>query len=319
MGSASGTPPLSLGIDGSGNLTGSVAAATDSVNGYMLAADKAKLDAATAVDTVSTIVMRDSNGKSAFTTVEVSSLDDSSNQQVVSLDNQRLYDALGVRSEDWNVRRLYDTLGILSEDWNARDLYDTNAVQSLDYGNRKLYDQNDHLVCWWNSGTSHGGFTVYQTVSSCGCCANLDIPVLDIRVADDVWVCNDFAELLSVDVENRLLVDTNGLTVVDWQNHWFAPKTKRTIVYDSDYTALNTDTFIAYPTLTASRVITLLSPANMKFDLEVKDESGNCASGKTITLTPPGGITIDGASSLVLNSAYAKATIYTDGSTYFTR
>ena len=65
-------------------------------------------------------------------------------------------------------------------------------------------------------------------------------------------------------------------------------------ISDTNYTATSTDTLIAYVTLTAARTVTLPAassvPAGKQFI--IKDESGNCSSGNTITIV---GI-IDGVS-----------------------
>lgn len=95
----------------------------------------------------------------------------------------------------------------------------------------------------------------------------------------------------------------------------------RTTVADTNYTVLISDMVITYTSITAARVLTLPAqgstlPAGQEFI--VKDESGSCSLTNTITITPPAG-TIDGASTLVLNSAYAKATVYTNGTNWFTR
>jgi len=76
-----------------------------------------------------------------------------------------------------------------------------------------------------------------------------------------------------------------------------------------------------YTSITAARIVTLPAqgatlPAGQEFT--IKDESGSCDGTKTITVTPSSG-TIDGAASVVLNSAYAKVTVYTNGTNWFTR
>ena len=95
----------------------------------------------------------------------------------------------------------------------------------------------------------------------------------------------------------------------------------RKAVADSNYTVLNSDSIIGYTSLTQARVVTLPAQgltllAGQEFI--IKDETGVCDATKTITITPPSGL-IDGNSSLVLNSAYAKATLYTNGINWFTR
>lgn len=97
---------------------------------------------------------------------------------------------------------------------------------------------------------------------------------------------------------------------------------RRTAVADANYTVLNSDALIAYTSLSASRVVTLPAqgatlPAAQS--VTVKDESGACSSVRTITIAAPSGGTINGASSLVLNTPYAHATLYTNGTSWFTQ
>jgi hypothetical protein len=93
---------------------------------------------------------------------------------------------------------------------------------------------------------------------------------------------------------------------------------KRTTVADAAYTTLATDSIIAYTSLTASRIVTLSSAnAITGQTYRIKDESGSCAGGVTITVTPSSG-TIDGAASKVLNSAYAFSNVYFNGTNWYT-
>lgn len=95
----------------------------------------------------------------------------------------------------------------------------------------------------------------------------------------------------------------------------------RTAVADAPYTVLQTDTVIAYTSLTAGRVVTLPAQGAALLagqEFTIKDESGSCDVTKTITVTPTAGL-IDGAANVVLNSAYAKVTVYTNGVNWFTR
>lgn len=95
----------------------------------------------------------------------------------------------------------------------------------------------------------------------------------------------------------------------------------RTAVANTAYTVLASDGLVAYTSLSAARVVTLPAqgstvPAGQEFI--IKDESGSCSGTNTITITPPAG-TIDGAANVVLNTAYAKVTLYTNGTNWFTR
>jgi hypothetical protein len=94
---------------------------------------------------------------------------------------------------------------------------------------------------------------------------------------------------------------------------------KRTTVADANYTILLTDMTVAYTSITAARVATLPSVSSASSqEFTVKDESGSCSVSNTITVTPASG-TIDGAANLVLNAAYAKTTVYSNGTNWFTR
>jgi hypothetical protein len=99
---------------------------------------------------------------------------------------------------------------------------------------------------------------------------------------------------------------------------------KKTNVADVAYTVLATDHVVAYTSISAARIVTLLAPGsggatvtNPRFYI-VKDESGSCGVANTITLSVSGGANIDGAATLVINSAYGKATVYDNGTAYFT-
>jgi len=97
---------------------------------------------------------------------------------------------------------------------------------------------------------------------------------------------------------------------------------KRNVADIAD-TTLATDNIIAYTTLTASRVVTLIAAASTggtttaPYFLTIKDESGNCAGGVTITVDGNGAETIDGAATLVLNTAYSSVTLYCNGTAWF--
>ena len=88
----------------------------------------------------------------------------------------------------------------------------------------------------------------------------------------------------------------------------------RTTVSDSDYTVTAKDTLIAVSALSAARTITLPSISSIPrgWQIIIKDESGSCSGSNTITVSG----TIDSASDLVLDSAYASATIYSNGASW---
>ncbi|MGB4759185.1 MAG: hypothetical protein WBP26_03940 [Candidatus Saccharimonadales bacterium] len=85
-------------------------------------------------------------------------------------------------------------------------------------------------------------------------------------------------------------------------------------IADSNYTATTSDTIVALTSLSAARIITL--PAANTFtggqQIIIKDESGSCSSGNTITVAG----TIDGGTNYVLNSAYASVRLYSNGSSW---
>ncbi len=90
----------------------------------------------------------------------------------------------------------------------------------------------------------------------------------------------------------------------------------RATVADANYTVLASDSVVAYTSLSASRTVTLPAASGVQAGKQfvVKDESGSCASGKTITVAG----TIDGTTNLVLNTAYAKTVLYSSGTAWFT-
>jgi hypothetical protein len=94
---------------------------------------------------------------------------------------------------------------------------------------------------------------------------------------------------------------------------------KRTSAADADYTVLATDNIIGFPTLTASRVVTLPTAASVAGRMyTVKDESGSAAAGRTLTLTPQAGQFIDGAATKVINTAYGFLRVYSNGTNWHT-
>lgn len=86
-------------------------------------------------------------------------------------------------------------------------------------------------------------------------------------------------------------------------------------VNDADYTATNRDGIIGFTTITAARTLTLPAANTVPagWEIVVKDESGSCSGSNTITVVG----TIDGATSTVLNKAYANVLLYSNGSSWF--
>ena len=95
-------------------------------------------------------------------------------------------------------------------------------------------------------------------------------------------------------------------------------KVAYTPVADAAYAQVITDEVIAYTSLTAGRIVTLLASATVGAGglLTVKDESGN-AGTFNITLTPNGAEKIDGAATKVINAGYGSLRLYNNGSNWF--
>lgn len=120
-----------------------------------------------------------------------------------------------------------------------------------------------------------------------------------------------------MDTTNNRLVVNDGSTAGGWPAAKLAEviTNGRTAVVDLAYTVLITDRLIAYTTLTAARVISL--PAASTYPtgtrLVVIDETGNCSTTKSLTITPNGTDTINGATSTVVNEAYGFVGIESSG------
>lgn len=120
------------------------------------------------------------------------------------------------------------------------------------------------------------------------------------------------------------LIPTQGGTILLYGSGvagGVASGSKRTEVNDVAYQALVTDVLIAYIALTAARIVTLPDVADTGatatnvFVLTVKDEAGAATGAETITLQ--GDANIDGAATLVINLDYGFATLYCDGTEWF--
>jgi hypothetical protein len=109
--------------------------------------------------------------------------------------------------------------------------------------------------------------------------------------ANNASVCND---LLTI---NSLKVNRTATTI--------------------DYTILSSDYLIGVDT--TSNVVELTLPLASSVPdqmFNIVDEGGN-ANANNITITPTGGDTISGESSLVISSAYNSISIYSNGSDWF--
>lgn len=89
----------------------------------------------------------------------------------------------------------------------------------------------------------------------------------------------------------------------------------RTTVVNANYTLTANDSLIAYTSLSAARTVTLPSASSVTPGKQfiIKDESGNCSSGNTITISG----TIDGTSNYILNTAYARTIVYSSGNAWY--
>ncbi|MGB4759184.1 MAG: glycosyl hydrolase [Candidatus Saccharimonadales bacterium] len=89
----------------------------------------------------------------------------------------------------------------------------------------------------------------------------------------------------------------------------------RVAVADGNYTATVKDSVIGYTSISAARTVTLPSANSVPsgWQIIIKDESGSCSSGNTITVAG----TIDGGTNYVLNSARASVHIYSNGSAWY--
>jgi Major tropism determinant N-terminal domain len=95
---------------------------------------------------------------------------------------------------------------------------------------------------------------------------------------------------------------------------------QRTPVSDAAYSALVTDRLVAYTALTAARVVSLPAAASYPPGqaLTVADESGACSATDTITLSPSGSDTINGATSAAISTAYGYVALESNGSNAWT-
>jgi Major tropism determinant N-terminal domain len=111
-----------------------------------------------------------------------------------------------------------------------------------------------------------------------------------------------------MDTTNNRLVVNDGSTAGGWPAAKLSEviTNTRTAVNDAPYSVLATDRMVAYTALSAARVVTL--PASSAYPtgtrLVVVDETGNCSTIKTLTITPNGTDVIDGAGSAIVNVPY---------------
>lgn len=111
--------------------------------------------------------------------------------------------------------------------------------------------------------------------------------------------------------------DTTNTSAVSYMAFGFGqPLTAvRTTVNDTDYTIIGKDAIVAMTAITASRTFTLPTTSSMPrgWQVIIKDESGDCSNDNSIVIAG----TIDNQTDLTLDSAYATATLYTNGTGWF--
>ena len=111
-----------------------------------------------------------------------------------------------------------------------------------------------------------------------------------------------------MDTTNNRLVVSDGSTPGGWPAAKLseAITNTRSAVNDAPYSVLATDRMVAYTALTSARVVTL--PASSGYPtgtrLVIVDESGNCSTIKTLSVSPNGTDLIDGAATAVVNVPY---------------
>ena len=96
--------------------------------------------------------------------------------------------------------------------------------------------------------------------------------------------------------------------------------TVRTPINDAAYLATDKDVTIAYTAISAARIVSLPAANSVQGGkiFRVVDESGSCSAVNTITIDAAGADTINGAGTLVLNSAYGCKAIMSDKTSKWT-
>lgn len=129
-----------------------------------------------------------------------------------------------------------------------------------------------------------------------------------------------------IDTTNNRVVVQDGATAGGWPAAKLAEvvTNTRTAVSDAAYSALTTDRMVAYTALTAARIVSLPAAASFPAGtrLLVVDESGNCSSTDTITLSANGSDSIHNGgtsgSSYVINTACGYVAIESNSSSQWT-
>jgi len=164
---------------------------------------------------------------------------------------------------------------------------------------------------------------ITSTVSPAGAFMDLDASTTSeasLRVRSGVrpTTTND-GDIYNDLASHHLFTNLNGTWYQLDQQGYVIPN--RTAVADADYTALTTDYIISYTSMTTAHTITLVAltgaTATNPQPVIIKDESG-LAGTNNITIAAPSGKTIDGASSVVINTAYGFKKLYYNGTNFFT-
>lgn len=94
----------------------------------------------------------------------------------------------------------------------------------------------------------------------------------------------------------------------------------RTAIADANYTIVAADKYVAYTSITAPRAATLpaASAVPAGYTIRIADESGGVSGTNTLSVARAGSDTINGATSLVMSSAYVDAAFTSDGSSKWT-
>lgn len=89
----------------------------------------------------------------------------------------------------------------------------------------------------------------------------------------------------------------------------------RTTVADLNYTALTTDKYIAYTSISAPRIVTLpaANAVNAGYEIWISDESGSVTTTNTITIQRAGADNVNGATSVTISTLYGRRKLVSDG------
>jgi len=121
---------------------------------------------------------------------------------------------------------------------------------------------------------------------------------------------------LAVDTTNNRVVVQDGSTAGGWP----LAGANRVAVSDANYTLAAAYNIIAYTAITAARIVTLPAAASYPSGtrLLIVDESGNCSTTKSITISRAGSDTVDGQTGAVIAMAYGFVALESNGSNAWT-